>query len=44
MHVVLRLQNHGCRNHPLWWIVVAPRLKNIKGRFIEHIGINDKNN
>ncbi|CAD8055884.1 unnamed protein product [Paramecium sonneborni] len=38
MHVVIRLQNHGCRNHKLWWIVVAPRKRNIKGRFIEHIG------
>ncbi|CAD8057118.1 unnamed protein product [Paramecium sonneborni] len=38
MHVVIRLQNHGCRNHKLWWIVVAPRKRNIKGRFIEHVG------
>ncbi|CAK56514.1 unnamed protein product (macronuclear) [Paramecium tetraurelia] len=38
MHVVIRLQNHGCRNHKFWWIVVAPRKRNVKGRFIEHLG------
>ena len=38
MKLSIRLQNHGCRNHPLWWIVVAPNRKNIKGRFTEHVG------
>ena len=38
MKVSIRLQNHGCKSHPLWWIVVAPNRKNIKGRFIEHVG------
>lgn len=34
MKVSIRLQNHGCRNHPYWWIVVAPNRKNIKGRIL----------
>jgi small subunit ribosomal protein S16 len=38
MKLSIRLQNHGCINHPLWWIVVAPNRKNIRGRFIEHVG------
>jgi ribosomal protein S16 len=39
MHPIIRLQNHGCRNHPYWWLVVAPKNSNIKGIFIEHIGL-----
>ncbi len=38
VQTMIRLQNHGRKNHPYWWIVVAPRRANIKGRFIEHIG------
>jgi small subunit ribosomal protein S16 len=38
MNLAIRLQNHGKKNHPLWWIVVAPRKRNIRGRFIEHVG------
>lgn len=38
MNLAIRLQNHGKKNHPLWWIVIAPRKRNIRGRFIEHIG------
>lgn len=37
-HAVIRLQNHGCKNHPYFWIVVSSKNKNIKGRIIEHIG------
>ena len=38
MKTLIRLQNHGCRNHPYWWIVVMGEKKNSKGRIIEHIG------
>lgn len=38
MKVSIRLQNHGKKNHPLWWIVVAPNRKNNFGRFLEHVG------
>jgi small subunit ribosomal protein S16 len=38
MKVVIRLQNHGKRNHPLWWVVAAPNRKNIFGPFLEHLG------
>lgn len=38
MKLSIRLQNHGKKNHPLWWIVVAPNRKNIFGRYIEHVG------
>lgn len=38
MKLSIRLQNKGVRNHPRWWIVVAPNRKNIFGRFIEHVG------
>lgn len=38
MRTMLRLQNHGCRGHPFWWIVVQGSYTNLKGRFIEHVG------
>lgn len=38
MRLSIRLQNHGKKNHPYWWIVVAPQHKNIFGRYTEHIG------
>jgi len=38
MRAMLRLQNHGCRNHPYWWIVVQGSHTNLRGRFVEHIG------
>lgn len=38
MKLSIRLQQHGKVNHPLWWIVVAPKIKNIRGPFIEHLG------
>lgn len=38
MKLCIRLQQHGKKNHPYWWIVVAPQHKNIFGRFTEHIG------
>ena len=39
MRVRIRLQNHGCRNHKYWWIVVQPIKKNPKGKFLEKLGI-----
>ncbi|MCL4135864.1 UNVERIFIED_CONTAM: hypothetical protein GTU68_061851 [Idotea baltica] len=39
MKLSIRLQNKGKKNHPLWWIVIAPYRKNIFGRYIEHVGI-----
>ena len=38
MKLSIRLQQHGKKNHPFWWIVVAPQKSNIFGRYIEHIG------
>jgi small subunit ribosomal protein S16 len=39
MKLSIRLQNKGIKNHPYWYIIVAPQHKNIFGRYIEHIGI-----
>lgn len=39
VQVMIRLQNHGKRNHPYWWIVVQPKNKNFRGRIIERVGI-----
>jgi small subunit ribosomal protein S16 len=38
MKVSIRLQNHGVKHHPHWWIVIAPNRKNMKGRILEHVG------
>lgn len=38
MKLSIRLQQHGKKNHPYWWIVVAPQHKNIFGLNTEHIG------
>lgn len=38
MKAMIRLQNHGCRGHPYWWIVIQGSYTNVKGRFIEHVG------
>jgi small subunit ribosomal protein S16 len=38
MKVRIRLQNHGCKNHPFWWIVVQPSKKNPRGRYLERVG------
>jgi small subunit ribosomal protein S16 len=38
MRLSIRLQQHGKKNHPYWWIVVAPQYNNIFGRFTDHIG------
>jgi small subunit ribosomal protein S16 len=38
MRLCIRLQNHGKKNHPYWWIVVAPQHKNIFGLYTDHIG------
>ena len=35
MVLKIRLQNHGCRNHPYWWLVVQGLKVNPKGRIIE---------
>lgn len=35
MKLVIRLQNHGYKNHPKWYLVVAPKYKNIKGKYLE---------
>lgn len=39
MKLSIRLQQKGKKNHPLWWIVIAPYRKNIFGRYIQHVGI-----
>ena len=39
VQVMIRLQNHGVRNHPYWWIVVQPKSKCLKGRIIERVGL-----
>ncbi len=36
---MIRLQNHGKKNHPYWWIIVQPKNKCFKGRAIERVGI-----
>lgn len=36
---MIRLQNHGKKNHPYWWIIVQPKNKCFKGRAIERLGI-----
>lgn len=36
---MIRLQNHGKKNHPYWWVIVQPKNKCFKGRAIERIGI-----
>lgn len=38
MRLSIRLQQHGKKNHPFWWIVVAPQHRNIFGKNTEHIG------
>jgi len=38
MRTVIRLQNHGCQNHPYWWIVIMGHYRNPRGRFVEHVG------
>ncbi len=38
MKMVIRLQNHGKTNHPLWWIIVQPYNWSIKGRRYEKLG------
>lgn len=38
MRTIIRLQNHGCKNHPFWWITVQGSYTNPRGRFLEHIG------
>ena len=38
MKTKIRLVNQGERNHPLWRVVVQGQKKNLKGRYIEHIG------
>jgi ribosomal protein S16 len=39
MRVRFKLVNHGCRNHPYWWIIVQPIRKKLGGRYLEKIGI-----
>jgi hypothetical protein len=39
-NAVIRLQNHGCKNHPYFWIVISSKKNNLKGRIIEHVGNN----
>jgi ribosomal protein S16 len=39
VQVMIRLQNHGKRNHPYWWIVVQAKNKCFKGRIIERVGL-----
>jgi len=39
VQVMIRLQNHGRKNHPYWWIVVQPKSKCLKGRIIEKVGL-----
>jgi small subunit ribosomal protein S16 len=39
VQVMIRLQNHGKKNHPYWWIIVQPKNKCFKGRALERIGI-----
>jgi ribosomal protein S16 len=39
VQVRIRLQNHGKKNHPYWWIVIQPKEKCLKGRIIERVGL-----
>lgn len=39
VQTMIRLQNHGRKNHPYWWIVVQPKNKCLKGRVIEKVGL-----
>lgn len=39
MKLSIRLQQKGKKNHPYWWIVVAPNRRNMFGRYAEHVGI-----
>lgn len=36
---MIRLQNHGKKNHPYWWLIAQPKNKCFKGRALERIGI-----
>ncbi|KRX04243.1 Ribosomal protein S16 domain [Pseudocohnilembus persalinus] len=44
MSVVLRLQNHGFKNHPYWqiiapqYIVAAPKYSKLSGKYLEQVG------
>lgn len=38
MPTKIRLQQHGVRNHPYWWIIVQGPNRNARGRLIEHMG------
>lgn len=38
MPTKIRLQQHGVRNHPYWWIIVQGPNRNARGKLIEHMG------
>lgn len=38
MKVKIKLRNMGCKRHHLWHLIVQGHKKNLKGRYIEHIG------
>lgn len=38
MRVKIKVRQAGCKRHPLWHLIVQGHKKNLKGRYIEHIG------
>ena len=38
MKLVIRLVNHGKKNHERWWIILQRWNQNIKGRYMEKLG------
>ncbi len=39
VQVMIRLQNHGNKRAPYWWLVIQPKNKHFQGRYIERVGI-----
>ena len=38
MKVKIKVRQAGCKRHQLWHLIVQGHKKNLKGRYIEHIG------
>ena len=38
MRVKIKMRDMGCKNNPKWHLIVQGQKKNLKGRYIEHIG------
>ena len=38
MRVRIKLRNQGIKRQPKWWLLVQPCKKNLRGKFLDHIG------